>query len=84
MATDLLLEIEDGQGPNPEPIAALAEIIHLSAFNDVLRDLPMIGIDPFDHLPFDLSLEPKFDRNLYMFQRLSAPIRIIPSSKSVT
>ncbi len=47
MAADLLLEIEGGQGPNPEPIAALAEIIHLSAFNDVLGDLSMIGIDPF-------------------------------------
>ena len=48
MAADLLLEIEGGQGSNPEPIAALAEVIRLSAFNDVLGDLPMIGIDPFD------------------------------------
>src|SRR4029077_310548 len=48
VAADLLLEIEGGKDPNPEPIAALAEVIHLSAFNDVLGDLPMIGIDPFD------------------------------------
>lgn len=47
MAADLLLEIEGGEGPHPEPIAALPEVIGLSAFNDVFGDLPMIGIDPF-------------------------------------
>src|SRR5437868_9372442 len=48
MTADLLLEIEGGQRPNSEPITALAEVIHLSAFNDVLGDLPMIGIDSLD------------------------------------
>jgi hypothetical protein len=48
MAADLLFETEGEQSPNPDPIAALAEVIHLSAFNDVLGDFPMIGIDPFD------------------------------------
>jgi hypothetical protein len=32
MAADQLLKIEGGQGPNPEPIAALTEVIHLPAF----------------------------------------------------
>lgn len=45
MAADLLFEIEGGEGPDPEPVAALTEVIRLSAFNDVLGDLPMIGID---------------------------------------
>jgi hypothetical protein len=48
MAADLLLEIEDGEGSDPEPIAAPAKVMRLSAFNDVLGDLPMISIDPFD------------------------------------
>ena len=47
VAADLFLEIEGGQGPNSEPIAALTEVIRLSALNDVLGDLSMIGIDPF-------------------------------------
>src|SRR6202030_1263169 len=40
MAADLLVEIEGGQGPNPEPIAALAKVIRLPSLADVLRDLP--------------------------------------------
>ena len=39
LAADLLLQIDSGQGPNPEPITARAEVIHPSAFNDVLGDL---------------------------------------------
>src|SRR5205085_3942829 len=48
VAGNLPVEADDRERPYPQPVTALAEVIGLPTLDDVLRDLPIIGIDPFD------------------------------------
>jgi hypothetical protein len=46
VATDLLVEVEGGECPDSEAIAAETMVVILNAFDDVFGDPPVVGIDP--------------------------------------
>src|SRR5215469_11267919 len=48
IAGNLPVEAEGRERPYSQPVAALAEVVSLPALDEILRDLPMIGIDPLD------------------------------------
>jgi hypothetical protein len=48
IAGNLPVEADGRERPYSQPVTALAEVVSLPALDDVLRDLPMIGIDPLD------------------------------------
>src|SRR5271168_485804 len=45
VAGNLPVKADGRERPNSQPVAALAEVVGLPTRDDVLRDLPMIGID---------------------------------------
>ena len=48
IAGNLPVEADGRERPYSQPVAALAEVVSLPTLDDVLRDLPIIGIDPLD------------------------------------
>src|SRR5215469_12488560 len=48
IAGNLPIEADGRERPYSQPVAALAEVVSLPTLDDVLRDLPIIGIDPLD------------------------------------
>jgi hypothetical protein len=48
IVADLPVEAEGREQPYPQPVASLAEIVGLPALDDVLRNLPIVGIDSLD------------------------------------
>src|SRR5450631_2142302 len=48
IAGNLPVDADGRERSYSQPVAPLAEVVGLPALNDVLRDLPMIGIDPLD------------------------------------
>src|SRR5579872_6083511 len=48
IAGNLPVEADGRERPYSQPVTALAEVVGLPTLDDVLRDLPMIGIDPLD------------------------------------
>src|SRR5690348_11884093 len=48
IAGNLPVEADGRECPYSQPVATLAEVVGLPALDDVLRDLPMIGVDPLD------------------------------------
>ena len=48
IAGNLPVEADGRERPYSHPVAALGEVVSLPALDDVLRDLPVIGIDPLD------------------------------------
>src|SRR6516162_9585237 len=48
IAGNLPVEADGRERPYPQPVAALAEVVSLPTLDDVLRDLPIVGIDPLD------------------------------------
>src|SRR5579859_560254 len=48
IAGNLPVEADRRERPYPQPVAALAQVVRLPTLDDVLRNLPMVGIDPLD------------------------------------
>src|SRR5579871_956440 len=48
IAGNLPVEADGRERPDSQPVATLTEVVSLPALNDVLRDPPIVGIDPLD------------------------------------
>ena len=48
IAGNLPVEADGRERPYPQPVGALAEVVGLPTLDDVLRDLPIVGIESLD------------------------------------